>query len=165
MGTDIYMRWRQITDAERDAQVTGFAVNAGAEGYLRASIGMQLENAILRRLFPSEYWSEETTKPYDFQGNYGDMLAMALPYLSACYTGQELGTADELLAKIRSGQMVEQLKGVLGGGEVKVPGAERGHALKELRFGLVWYTSLVQFFDLGMEKQEAKLRPYPLISW
>ncbi|MBM4398465.1 MAG: hypothetical protein FJ087_22590 [Deltaproteobacteria bacterium] len=35
MGIDIYARWPGQTAQERDAQITGFDVTAGAVGYLR----------------------------------------------------------------------------------------------------------------------------------
>ncbi len=35
MGIDIYARWRGMTSAQADAQITCFSVKAGQVGYLR----------------------------------------------------------------------------------------------------------------------------------
>jgi hypothetical protein len=35
MGIDIYARWRNMTDEEKNAQYTGFSITAGNVGYLR----------------------------------------------------------------------------------------------------------------------------------
>lgn len=35
MGIDIYVEWKGITEAEQDAQITGFSVEHGHVGYLR----------------------------------------------------------------------------------------------------------------------------------
>lgn len=35
MGIDIYMEWRKQTKAEKDAQITGFSITDGHNGYLR----------------------------------------------------------------------------------------------------------------------------------
>lgn len=35
MGIDVYMRWRGMTEKEKDAQVTGFSTEHGHVGYLR----------------------------------------------------------------------------------------------------------------------------------
>ena len=59
MGTDIYLSWDKIKKKEKDNQCTGFSINSGDAGYLRASIGMHQENAILRKIFPIEYWEGE----------------------------------------------------------------------------------------------------------
>ena len=35
MGIDVYLRWEGMTDEDRDRQMTGFDITAGAVGYLR----------------------------------------------------------------------------------------------------------------------------------
>jgi hypothetical protein len=35
MGIDIYAEWNGMTEAERDAQITGFSIVSGHVGYLR----------------------------------------------------------------------------------------------------------------------------------
>lgn len=35
MGIDIYSRWKNMTDAEKEGQYTGFSVTSGDVGYLR----------------------------------------------------------------------------------------------------------------------------------
>jgi len=35
MGIDVYMKWKQQSDAQRKAQFTGFSITAGEVGYLR----------------------------------------------------------------------------------------------------------------------------------
>ena len=57
MGTDIFLRWDRMTEAERLEQLTAsreFRLDSGGIGYLRAAIGMKRENALLRALFPEK---------------------------------------------------------------------------------------------------------------
>lgn len=61
MGVDIYLEWDNQTQEEHDAQITGFSIDAGAVGYLRASYGMGEELKILHEIFPD--WDN---KPTDF---------------------------------------------------------------------------------------------------
>jgi hypothetical protein len=35
MGIDVYMQWDGMTEAEKQAQITGFAIDKGETGYLR----------------------------------------------------------------------------------------------------------------------------------
>ena len=35
MGIDLYARWDGMTEAEAEAQITGFSITAGSVGYLR----------------------------------------------------------------------------------------------------------------------------------
>ena len=59
MGTDIYLNWDKQTKKEKDEQITGWSINKGDVGYLRASIGMTQENQLLRMIFPDQYWQHE----------------------------------------------------------------------------------------------------------
>lgn len=55
MGTDIYLVWKNQTKKDKEGQGTGFSIDAGEVGYLRASIGMTTENYFLRLLFPDNW--------------------------------------------------------------------------------------------------------------
>ena len=59
MGTDIYLNWDKQSQKDRDKQSTGFSIDSGDVGYLRASIGMTQENQILRLVFPEHIWNRE----------------------------------------------------------------------------------------------------------
>jgi hypothetical protein len=56
MGIDLYLRWDDQTDAEKNAQITGFSTVAGSTGYLRESYhGGPYATALLaREAFDSE---------------------------------------------------------------------------------------------------------------
>jgi hypothetical protein len=54
MGTDVYLDWKGKSKEDKEKQCTGFSIDAGEVGYLRASIGMTTENAFLRGLFPNK---------------------------------------------------------------------------------------------------------------
>lgn len=166
MGTDIYLLWKGISSADQDPQNAGFSIQHGSAGYLRASIGMQQENYVLRALFDECYWNTDTTKPYDFKGNYVRMASLALPYLLACVTGEEIDgpTSREVFAQTIGGQLAKALAQA-GEGHVVMPGSKSGDADQDLRYGIMWFESLIEFFELGMEKQQSGLSPYPVISW
>ena len=109
MGTDIYLEWDGMTDEEKEAQITGFSIRAGDKGYLRASIGMVLENSILREIFPREYWESSEPLEYNFQKR-----SKELPYLLKIYISAVLGQlTDKELMRILNGEALTQFQNCL----------------------------------------------------
>jgi hypothetical protein len=51
MGLDIYLKWNNQTDDERQAQFTGFRIDCGNVGYLRASWLMREEIELYSNVF------------------------------------------------------------------------------------------------------------------
>jgi hypothetical protein len=72
MGIDIYLRWKGITEEEKELQYTGFSIAHGHVGYLRAAYWNREGCQIFYELFPEAYKSEEAT-PYDFAANQEKM--------------------------------------------------------------------------------------------
>ena len=62
MGTDIYLKWDKMSKKDRDDQITGWRIDKGNTGYLRASIGMIQENEFLRKVFPKWVWEPNNPK-------------------------------------------------------------------------------------------------------
>lgn len=168
MGTDIYMRWNGMTKEDHVLQCRGFDIGSGACGYLRASIGMANENYVLRTLFGDDYWKSGKTQAYDFANAFSRMMELALSYLIACLTGSSLeeNSEDASTEKSSGTLVVEALKkaGWSEGGIV-FPGSPGSDPLIDLRYGIMWFESLIEFFELGMAKQKEGLTPYPMISW
>lgn len=165
MGTDVYLRWKGITKDEKEKQCTVSCV-AGNDGYLRASIGMLRENRILQAIFV-DYWEGENKTPYNFKVNYEKMLRLAMPYFLNCLTGKEFEIPEELQSQVRMGEAILTAlkKAGLDEGDIAASGNNQRHPLDELAFGILWFNSLINFFHLGLEKQEEGKRPYLYINW
>lgn len=64
MGIDVYMRWKNQTGVQRDAQITGFSVVSGHVGYLREAYHGRVYAT--RVLAPEAF--EEHPEDDDWQG-------------------------------------------------------------------------------------------------
>ncbi len=104
-----------MTKEEKKAQITGFAIDCGHVGYLRASIGMKRGSLVLRGIFPERMWDGKW-HGYDFKGNFKMVKSMIRIYAK---------DSDDV----------------------------------------VWAESVLDFFKLGVEKQEKNLKPKVEISW
>ena len=156
MGTDIYLNWDGKTKEEQEAQYTGYSIDAGDKGYLRASIGMANENAVLMSVFSSEYWDsqEDDGVVFDFsKEKYVKLQNLGLKYLLANVVGIEIPLKNEL------GEKVESLfKGLFGADSVV---ASKSGGFPS---AVMWLDSLFRFFELGMKKQEEGKNPKVYIS-
>jgi hypothetical protein len=56
MGIDVYMKWPRQTAAEEQAQITGFATDAGKVGYLREAYhgGPYVTHFLVQEAFAAE---------------------------------------------------------------------------------------------------------------
>ena len=115
-----------MTPKEKQARLTGFSINAGNVGYLRASIGMVNENTVLRILMP-DHWecSQEEAdnggKPYNFEGNCTLLERLARQYLIATMVGSEIKHPNHAKAHEMGKILMKMLRGsgwktVQGGG-------------------------------------------------
>ena len=171
MGTDIYLSWDGQTKAEKKAQYTGYSINSGKVGYLRASIGMETENSVLGEVFPLKtYWLHEDVEakededgytPYDFKQGWAVLQMVAKKYLASMLFGIPYKKND---VQIKHEQWVKNVTEML---------AQKGKFDKviisalddDLPSAVMWLNSLYEFFYLGMSKQDKKLNPKVLISW
>ena len=144
MGTDVYLEWDGMTEEEKKAQYTGFSIDAGRVGYLRASIGMVRENQVLHELFPEEYWKSE--KPLEY-----DSVLFGIPL-------KEM--TDMQIKQMQLGEIVMELFKGLG---VTVKAHEEGE--DAILWAVKWLNSVFDFFRLGMEKQKEGKKPKVYISW
>jgi len=170
MGTDVYLEWEGKTEEEQKAQYTGWSIEGGFVGYLRASIGMARENAVLRLLFADKYWAKRSPEEYDFKGNFEMLNAIGFRYLLSVVTGKPFDIGEDKAEAMKPQH--EQALAVLGA--VRQLGERLGASEKmkvyvggidDFRSAVSWLNSLFSFFELGIEKQEAGLKPYPYISW
>lgn len=156
MGTDIYLEWKGQGKDEWKQQVeTG-------NGYLRASIHMTNENALLRMLFPPQYWDSNSKEPYDFKGNWHIMLKLCGEYCAAVLQSRDLEVQGSQAESIKQRQKIEEALKNLG---AKFVCGKPPEGLDGFRFAVSWANWLIEFFELGMKKQAEGLEPYPLISW
>jgi hypothetical protein len=154
MGSDIYLSWDKMSKADNKKQMTGFSIDAGKFGYLRASIGMINENKILRILFPDKFWRGKSMK-YDFKKNYGRLRQAGIAYLLANLFGIEMPLWTEAI------ELGKLLTDKLQKAGFEVATSE----LTDYRYAVMWLDSLFDFFELGIKKQEENLNPKVIISW
>lgn len=134
IGSNVYLEWSNKTEDEKKKQLTGFSIDAGDVGYLRASIGMMEENGVLREIFPEEFWDHKLCIPkglskqeeerfwesfqgpeFDFKANAQKVIPIIAKYLGIktqklIEQWKDKPEAKELLAlvkptKITKGQM------------------------------------------------------------
>jgi len=171
MGTDIYLEWEGKTEAEMDAQMEGsWSIDAGGLGYLRASIGMMNENAVLRALFPEKYWSRRSTDEYDFKAGYEMLNVLGMKYLMSAMSDKPMDIGMEHVETMnRQEQSAMAIHGALTQLADRLGASEKFKvyvgAVRSLGSAVEWLNSLFKFFELGMEKQDKGLKPYPHISW
>lgn len=159
MGTDIYLKWDGQTKAEEQKQYTGYSIDAGAVGYLRASIGMVKENAVLREVFPSEVWQKTTA--YDFKANFCVLNTIAKKYLSSAMFGIPIEVGNGQRKQLEMMQTLGLfLTKKANFDKIQVPTNDG-----DIESEVMWINSLYQFFRLGLEKQKAGLNPKVYISW
>lgn len=171
MGTDIYLTWDGQTETEKKAQYTGYSINAGNVGYLRASIGMETENAVLGEVFPLKiYWlgEDKEMKPdkegyirYDFKVGWAVLQVVAKKYLATCLFGIPYKKND---VQVKHQEWFKRTMEVLAQKE-KFDKQIVGNIDDDLPSAVLWLNSLYNFFYLGMEKQKAGLNPKIMISW
>ena len=163
MGTDIYMQWKGKTKEGSQKQLTAFSIDAGDKGYLRASIHMQRENALLRMLFNvNKYWDNHDKSPYDFKANYETLKELGFKYLVKTYMGVDFETTEtsHLEKQMERNKLILQaLK------KIAIQSKVTTYKIEDFRTAVMWLESLFQFFELGIELQDKGLEPYPYISW
>ena len=162
MGTDIYMKWKDQSESEKKKQITGFSIECGKKGYLRASVGMYKENSVLRDIFPEEYWETDGYTAYDFETNYPKCIHTLKGYIASEILG--LSVEDNRETHKQQQEMVNQLMNAFAsnGVTIKTGVSEKGIGFEG---ALTWANSLVGFFELGCARQKEGLKPEIFISW
>jgi len=116
VGTDVYLEWDGMTPKEKKARFTGFSINAGNAGYLRASIGMVNENTVLRILMP-DHWecsqkeADNGGKPYNFEANHALLERVARQYLIGTMSGKEIEHPDHAKVHEMGKNLMKMLEG------------------------------------------------------
>lgn len=175
MGTDIYLKHPAI---DEDEQATGFSIEAGDKGYLRASISMNSENSTLRKIFDTstknkDMWDEfeDGGHPFNFRGKYQQCQKAIASYLMARLMGDELTEGTEQHQKMK-----EQVFGALGD---MVEDSEKdaimkaGGSKQSLPDSVKWANSVIEFYELGLrlqkkyedEESDVEEMPKVTISW
>ena len=144
MGTDIYMEWKGKTKEDAEKQMTGFSIDAGDVGYLRASIGMRSENAFLRMLFSvDKYWDKQEKIPYDFKSNFEILKELGFRYLICAYTGSDFQTTEQehLEKQMSQNKLVMQILQ-----KSNIYSEIKMDAVEDFRFAVMWLESVFKFF-------------------
>ena len=149
----MYLEWNGMSKDQTDGQITGYAIDAGGLGYLRASIWMTRENAFLKYLF-SKSWEKGKAR-CKFE-NYGELDSLGVKYLMTAYQGVELDSESK-----QSGvKLMEQLNALVGKGCDRVVANQKN----DFRGSVTWLDSLYSFYELGMRLENEKKKPVVLIS-
>ncbi len=168
MGTDVYLTWKGMKDSDRKKQRTGFSIDAGDVGYLRASIGMATENAVLRALFPARFWemaAEDRQKggvPFDFMSEDNQRLldTLAVQYLLAIVTGKEVSHPVHEKVEALHGMVLKALASAGSEGmRIETAGP------LDVGSAVTWINSLCEFYGLGYSLQEQGREPMVRIIW
>ena len=195
MGTDIYLHWDHQDDIQKDKQITGFSIDHGNVGYLRASIGMTQENQLLRMIFPEKFWQGEISKAdkceycqgdgwnetrkeecgeckgsgqkdgvsgIRFNFNKASMMALAIAsrvYLAHGIMGSKMPEED-----IPNGKMLEAILHAVSDKDTTVEVSEMNMP-SDFFSKITWIKSVIDFFYLGVEKEDQGLNPKVYISW
>jgi len=157
----VYLNWEGKTEKDKEKQLTGYSIDSGDTGYLRASIGMVRENTFLRALFPEKYWNNKTGKPmrYEFtEDKYRTLIKAGVVYLISVLTRKEVETNAARKQAEAGEKIFKMLKNVGIGEAVKSTDLDFRHAI-------MWLNSVWSFFELGMEKENSGLKPGIYISW
>jgi hypothetical protein len=160
MGSDLYLSWKGMTEKEKKKQYTGWSIDAGKFGYLRASIGMTTENAVLRMVFPDEYWENPSGKPKRFhftEDGYNKLHIISFLYIRQNLTGTPIKNSEhekhtEVFKELFK-KLAESFDKVIEGN------------IDCFRSAIMWINSLFSFYELGMEKEKEGKEPKVYISW
>lgn len=152
MGIDIYMKWKGQTKKEQKEQITGFSIEAGNVGYLRASYGMATECELLYLIFPASCWVGKAVT-YDFTANLERVLGLLNKYLS----GEKIEVSDETEKRRRTFKAVKNIFSQMNYKNITPKGDDEGKK--------IWVKSIVDFFKLGIRLQNEKKLPKIYISY
>ena len=167
MGTDIYLVWDGMTEEDRKRQCTGFSLDSGDRGYLRASVGMIRENIVLAIIFPEKYWNSPEPLPYKFKENWDLVVSLGASYIVSVLTDtlpdfqikKILRKAKKRAFKYYNfGKAItEAIKKVTGDLDVRMPTLDFPGAV-------IWLRSLFMFFGLGIKLEQEGKNPKIYIS-
>ena len=156
MGTEIFLKWDGMTEAETGSQLAAsrkFGLNAGRLGYLRTATGMNRESALLHLVFPLEYWYNARGEPMPFNFQLGQ---------SALNRG-----ARVYLQSVREGTVPHSREYTLVAASTTTNRVVEGPVATEVEYEAAkeWLEEVADFFSLGARKQEGGLNPGVLINW
>ena len=162
MGTDIYLSWEKMTKEDKEKRYTGFSISSGNIGYLRASIGMHQENAILRKIFPVEYW-EGDGDPMRFKFNDKAMSKVSL--YGRLYLAHAIMVIPikKDVENTPENKMLQTLLGSIGKSFDTIDTNEIADA--DIFFKTTFMKSVFDFFEMGYQKEQKGLNPKIVVSW
>jgi len=153
MGTDVYLEWKGMTEEDKEKRYTGYSIEAGNVGYLRASIGMIEENRVLRAIFPEKLWKASGALLYDFKGNEQLIVKIIKNYLAG-NTVDVQGREDE---RVNFGKVVAEMIKKMAGDDAQIFASDSADK--------VWAKSVLEFCVLGIKLQKENKKPKVNISW
>ena len=151
--------------------------------YIRASIGMILENEVLRMIFPNEFWNPEDDKPlvYNFIQNRKALNYILKKYLLAVATGK--ASIGEVPEEVKAGAVfgmmfAKEFGGSKGPGQVDVGQPDQNHSKikvvmtlsppqneEGLKSAKWWANGVRKFFRNGLKLQNEGQNPTVAIGW
>ena len=182
MGSDVYLKWKGMDNKDAEKQITGFDIDAGDKGYLRASIGMHNENTLMRGLFGKKVWEPEKKDqvtayfdkeykenvqyvPFDFKKHFSEAVAYSVEYILCVANGAELKHPDAKGQRELGTMVVKMLTGAGFTQDQIRTGGIQGPDSVEIGWAITWANSLLGFMRMGVALQEEGKNPGIDISW
>lgn len=182
MGSDVYLKWKGMNKKNSKDQITGWSIEAGNKGYLRASIGMHNENALMRNLFGNKIWEPEKKDlvtayydkkykcneeyvPFDFKKHYQEAVAYSVEYILAVANGVDIMHQDAKGQREMGTTIVKMLTGAGFTQDQIRTGGIHGPDSNEIGWAITWANSLLDFMRMGVALQEEGKNPGIYISW
>lgn len=137
MGTDVYLKEEKYEEEL---------------GYVRASIWMREENAVLRQIFDERYWGGGGYIEYDFDQNVELFKRVAKQYSEGeirVGNSTEMEKVMQAIDGALQRKGFESVKGEINSDEERTE----------------WLKNLVKFFKTGWELQKKGKKPKIYISW
>jgi len=133
--------------------------------YIRASIGMVEENALLCDIFPNKFWEEASDKglSYDFKLRFPENMKKLFMYVLGYYADGR-AQDDKVLAQMS--QLKKSITSMIGvverteGAQVVMSGSSENFTGR-----ILFASSIINFLSKGVQLQEEGKNPTVYISW
>jgi hypothetical protein len=141
----------------QDKHKRGHSIEGGGAGFIRASIGMQDEKAVLQTLFTKGFWQGSAPKRFDFN----DACRKIKDILSGYMEGEKIKPAFEIPGEKKMLLLYEKMA-LEAHDDGKDAGVPRLNT-KADRF--LWASNVMSFFEKGRILEKEGKKPKILIEW
>lgn len=155
MGTEVFLSWKSMPKEQFRLQLE---TCEGRHGYLSAGVLDRVGNHLLEMVFPEPFFSGKYRRKKFNAEELVQIKAIKPVYLEAVTSGKGL-IKEGCSRTSRWAGAVESLLAKGGFHKGLMNGAEALENAKDL------FQQLIDFYNLGLEKENAGLEPKVCISW